>query len=506
MPLAAMLREIDGLRLKDRDDVTAKYKTELEQAKEKRRQAQLEEKIAKDEANKQSDQFATNEYLVNKALKAIKNDNPQPINPLQGSKFQAWELFCRSKPLTAALRNGKLKVFTFLLKPQDPKFAIDYVIADPEPVYEFALSLDDDCGIENWQGIHDVMMERILKDVSKLSADWELGWLFHAIECEPKLISSTLPNHQGLTVAMKLAKENCLPMLIAIYQQGIKIEFDQKDNFGKTMFDYSLENGHRELSLWLLDQTNLALSPIEQACIDKNLPEIKRLLAINNSLVNPAIRNNAPLLWAVMHGYKEIVDELISPPLVDVRANNNIAVITAVRYGNFDIAHKLVNQGADIADQNDLALNFARKLSRNTKESRIKRQEMFYFVLDKRRGTAAYLDTKKNNSEIKILHLWRKYKLRVEEKFARQTVCLEEQSAIKTNVEPELQMVKSSLRNEPARFLQAFYNNSTVENAKRLSSEQCRQAAINISNVDMAEVLVKVEPSLVNIFRARINM
>lgn len=366
-PVASMMREVEGLRLKDRDTVTNNYQQTLANAEAQRLKAKFEANRAREAVNQQANQFAFNEHLAHQALEGIDTDKILPIKKVQGSVMQTWGLFCKGEPLDRAILGGSLKVFEYLLNPKKPEFSIDYTFSDGErdPSYKLALALKSSDATKEELGIYHLMVERILKDLSKISATDELHWILHAMECDPELINQVIPDQHGLTAAMQLAKDNHLAALMKIEQdisidEDFSIAFDKKDEAGKTLLDHALQHGHKELSLWLLEKTALELSPIETASIEGNLTEVVRLLAINDGTVDPAIKWNAPLLWAVINNYSGIVARLIVSNRVDVTANDNIAVISAIRYGYLEIAKQLVDAGANIYAQHDLALEFAK--------------------------------------------------------------------------------------------------------------------------------------------------
>jgi hypothetical protein len=293
---------------------------------------------------------------------------------------------------------------------------IDYTVVSNDkvcPAYEDALTLRGTS--KDAQEVRNTMVERILKDLPKFSKDENLGWYLKAVSFEPKLINLPIPDQQGFTAAMQLAKDNHLSALLAIdndFDGDYDIAFEQEDNLGKTMLNYAIEQGHKELSLWLLEKTKLELSPIEKACIKGDLPEVERLLTITDGSVNPAIRENAPLLWAVMHGKNDVVTKLIASNRIDIKANNNIAIIIAVRYGYLEIVKQLAAAGADIYAQNDLALKAAKALSTETQESRKTKQEVLDFVCKTRFNTEKSTKESKARAANKIQYLWKNYQVK----------------------------------------------------------------------------------------------
>lgn len=468
-PVAAMMREVEGLRLKDRDTVTERYKEELLKAEETRKQAQAERDQNLAEVAAQEKQYSSNTDLVDNALEDLDNGIVLKIKAIKDSNNpQTWKLFCNSFPLHRSIKNGKLRPVQVLLNPKEkdpenPKFHIDYTVNNDEypPAYEIALALKRNITPEK-KGIREAMMERILKDLPKISAEGQLQWFLQAVIIQPELnlINSPIPEKHGCTAAMQLAKDNNMAALITIdadlsEYEDFNIDFNKSDGFGKTIFDYALQHGHKELSLWLLEKTKLELSSIEKACIKGDLPELERLLAISDGSVNPAIRENAPLLLAVMHGHNDIVARLIASRRIDIAANNNIALITAIRYGYVGIAKQLIDIGADIKAQNDLALKFAKSLTAETQESRTQKQIILDFVL-KAKLEAPRSEQEKTKAAIDIKYLWKNYKLLQAEQTARNGIGLKEQEFIKETINPALQELARQQAQEPERIAKLF--------------------------------------------------
>jgi hypothetical protein len=128
-PVAAMMREVEGLRLKDRGTVTDGYKDELSKAEEKRKQAQTERERNLSEAANQEAEYIGNANLVAEALEGIDAGIRQKIARVKNSSRQTWELFCKENPLNRAIQNvGKepamARVFFCLLNPKEPQFCI----------------------------------------------------------------------------------------------------------------------------------------------------------------------------------------------------------------------------------------------------------------------------------------------------------------------------------------------------------------------------------------------
>ena len=504
-PVIAMKREVAGLRLRDQKIVTENYKSELAAVEEKRKQAQSEAQRAKERANKQADEFERNEIFLQNALDEIKatatssnnKDSTLPIKRVQGSTIQTWEWFCKMKPLIFAIRKSKPEIFKYLLNATKPEFAIDYTCGNLS-AYELALSLSlQDQLTNNEKNILDVMRLRVLEDLCKKSPTGELHWFSQAaIYYDPQLINITNPTQKNFTPAMQLAVDNHLEELIVINQtisEGNKefgIAFDLQDDTGKTILDHALQHGHKELSLWLLEQSKLELSPIEKACIDNDLKKLDELLAINDDTVDPAIRGNAPLLLAVMHGHDHLVTRLIASKRVDIKAHNNIAVITAVRYGYINIAKQLVASGADITARNDLALNFAKNLlSTNDQSLKSKRLEILNFVYQSR---CLAKTSQQVRSAIKIQHSWGKHqlnKLTKAEQNCRNNINKEEATA-SIVINSELQKLKILFkRYEPTMFLNSFNANKAKENYAKLTREQKIQLAYSVNDPTNAELM-----------------
>ncbi len=514
-PVAAMRREVEGLRLQDREKVTESYKNELAKAEETRRQAQAERVQHLSEAINQENQYVCNTRLVENALKDINNGKVLAIKAIKDSNNpQTWELFCKSLPLHKAIKKGKLRVVQVLLNSKDPRFYIDYTFRSnsfDDPDYMLALSLRGNISTDE-QGIYDVMFQRILKDIPQFSKSGQLRWFLHAITIAPELINSPIPERHGFTPAMQLAKDNHTAALMTIdadlsEDSDYSIDFTKSDVFGKTIFNYAFEHGHKELSLWLLEKSKLTLSPIEKACINGNVTEVEKLLAIHNGSVNYGINENAPLLWAVMHNYNEIVAKLIASNKVNIKANDNIAVITAVRYGYLKIAKQLTDAGADISAQNYLALAFAKALSTETRELRDKKRDILDFIFNAKINAPKSI-TEKTTAAINIQYLWKNYKLVKKQQTSRQHIETE-QAIAQVNIAREGQRLKEHLEVDPTRILHKFLASRSMEDARRLSNEQRIQLAstINVSTIDseIFGVLCNVDNNTQNILCKRLG-
>jgi|GEM_PF-2782874 len=520
MTIAAMMREVEGLRLKDRDTVTESYKNELLESEKKRKLAQAERDRNLTEVANQENQYIANSDLVENALAELDQGKVLKIKVIKDSNNQqTWELFCKSFPLHRAIKKGKLRAVEVLLNPKEPKFYIDYTLSNDRysPAYEIALSLKRNVTTVQ-QGIRTAMVQRILKDVGKISECEQLQWFLQAVIIAPelKLINSPIPERQGFTPAMQLAKDNHLAALLTIDADlsedgNFNIEFNKPDDFGKTMFNYAFEQGHKELSLWLLEKTTLAISPIEKACINSNLTELEKLLAINDGSVNPSVRENAPLLWAIMHNHNEVVIKLIDSGRIDIKANNNIAIITAVRYGHLEIAKQLIDAGADIIAQNDLALKFAKALNTETQELRTKKQNILDFVYKTRFNAEKPTKERKARAANKIQHLWKNYQVKNNEakewaeliataNTAKQTIELEEQRQItaftpkvpltvlyikKLEAEFNRQMAAAPDRGVRTNILHNFNNKIGIG---RLSSETQRAHAYAVEDTNNYQI------------------
>jgi ankyrin repeat protein len=494
-PIAAMMREVDGLRLQDRDTVTASYKNQLSAVEEQRRLAQAELNRNLTEVANQEQQYIANSRLVENALADIDEGRVLSIKAIKDSNNkQTWELFCKALPLHIAILKDKLRVVKVLLNHTNPKFHIDYISDNDQfpPAYEIALSLKRHI-TQTQQEIRNVMVQRVLKDIAKSSETGQLRWFLNAVIIAPELINSPIPEQQGLTAAMQLAKDNHLAALITIdadfSEDGyFSIVFNKPDDFGKTMLDYALQQGHKELSLWLLEKTKLAISPIEKACINGDLTEVERLLAVNDNSVNPAIRENAPLLWAIMHNHNEVVTKLIASGQINIKANNNIAIITAVRYGHLEIAKQLIDAGADINAQNDLALKFAKAINTETKELRSKKQSILDFVYKAKFVTEKAINERKAKATNKIQYSWRNYRIRSAEAIERERVAAENlaRAAAALQVQRELEEFH---RTRPLTV-------ANIEEARRLSVEQQSYLVRNSQDNSSIILVCQVNPSV----------
>lgn len=124
-PVAAMMREVEGLRLKDRDTVTEGYKYELSKAEEKRKQAQVERDQHLAEVAGQEEKAIGNANLVAEALEGIDAGIRQKIAKVKNSSSrQTWELFCKENPLNRAMQNANYYFITKIMI----CFRVDYVI------------------------------------------------------------------------------------------------------------------------------------------------------------------------------------------------------------------------------------------------------------------------------------------------------------------------------------------------------------------------------------------
>lgn len=384
MPLSAMLREIENFRTKEKNLVIRDYENKLTLAAAQKRRANEEKEQHLAEVTNQENRYAFNTALVDSALRDIGDETTTSgirriVRTIKNSNKQTWELFCALNPLHIAILRKKWTVVSCLLE-----FGVDYKFgkSNISPAYALALPFrpkKDYILSPDEEKIYKLMFQRILKDVIQDSNNDNLEWLLNAIDMSPELINSPIPEQHGLTPAMQLAKDNHMGALMVIDKNLYDDEdeiilrenkfFTTTDDFGKTAFDYAFAEGHKELSLWLLEKTKPELTPIEKACKDGDLTEVERLLAINDGSVdgsvNVTIRNNAPLLWAVMQNHKDIVASLIASNQVDISANNNVALITAIRcaytdISYLDIAKQLIAAGADITAQNDLAIKYAK--------------------------------------------------------------------------------------------------------------------------------------------------
>lgn len=500
-PVLAMMREVAGLRLKDRDTVTDNYRQELASIEAKRRQAAAEraEHLAKVAEQKQ--QYASNTNLVNSALEDLDKGIVLKIKAIKDSNNQqTWDLFCKSFPLHRSIEHGKLRPVQVLLNPKEkdlnnPKFYIDYTVANESypAAYEMALSLNEDLSVEQ-NRIRAAMLERILKDLPKFSAEGQLQWVLHAVIIQPELnlINLTIPEQHGLTAAMQLAIDNHMAALITMdadlseYGEDFNIKFNKTDEYGRTIFDHALQHGHKELSLWLLAKTKLVLSPIEQACIEGNVAEVERLLAIADDSVDPEIRENTPLLWAIMHGHNDIVTKLLASNRVDVTANDNIAIITAIRYGHLNIAKQLLTAGSEITAQNDLALHFAKTLDTDRlightpSELRLKKQSILDFIYQTQAmlKEKQLLPTKQKIAATNIQYGWISYKIKGEESDARQTLI------------KQFNNDKQDIENLPTHntFVSAFDKIRKAKNGETVSISSIEEAREIIKQGGMVDV------------------
>jgi ankyrin repeat protein len=380
MPLSAMLREIENFRTKEKNLVIRDYENKLTLAAAQKRRANEEKEQHLAEVTNQENRYAFNTALVDSALRDIGDATTtsgirRTLRTIKNSTKQTWELFCALNPLHIAILRKKWTVVSCLLE-----FGVDYKFGKSNiaPAYTLALPFrpkKDHMLAPDEEKIYKLMFQRILKDVIQDSNNDNLEWLLNAIDMSPELINSPIPEQHGLTPAMQLAKDNHMGALMVIDKNLYDDEdetvlrentfFTTTDDFGKTAFDYAFAEGHKELSLWLLEKTKPELTPIEKACKDGDLTEVERLLAINDGSVNVTVRNNAPLLWAVMQNHKDIVASLIASNRVDISANDNVALITAIRCAYADISYlyiakQLIAAGADITAQNDLAIKYAK--------------------------------------------------------------------------------------------------------------------------------------------------
>ncbi len=419
-PVASMMREVEGLRLKTREQINEGYQTTLFESENQRIKAKAEKQKSLFEVANQEEIFTRNENLADIALNAIDSGNMRPIKLAKNRGNQTWNLFCQSGALARAIEKHNAVAVIFLLNNE-----VDYKL---NKEYEQALVFKS-CRLVTpaMQEIYNAFVKKILIDLPNASKNDQITWFLDAMMFEPKLLNNPIPEQHGFTPAMQLARDNHLAELTVIYtnSEGLfePIVYSQRDDSGKTIFDYAFIHGHKELSLWLVEKANLQLSPIEKACIHGNLVEIDRLLAIKDGSVDPATRGNAPLLWAVMHNQHEIVARLIASNRIDIKANDNIAIITAVRYGYLEIAKQLIDVGADITAQNDLALKFANlnlAIASNNELLNVETKannalNVFTFVY------RARCDAEKNSQQYKartvmnVQYLWKNYQIRTEE-------------------------------------------------------------------------------------------
>lgn len=92
---------------------------------------------------------------------------------------------------------------------------------------------------------------------------------------------------------------------------------------------------------------------ILSACSIGNISSLRLLISFG---ADPAIRNNQALLFTIYYGRRELMNELLKYPTVNIFANDNQAIITAAMRGYYDIFLQLLAMGADVSAQNNKVL------------------------------------------------------------------------------------------------------------------------------------------------------
>ncbi len=328
-PIAAIMREVAGLRLQDRTTVITHYQATLEAAEQKRKEAKIAFEKANQDIKTQETEYTLNENLVEAALEACVAGDLDPIRFAKRRGGQTWELFCQSYPIQIALKLRHTAIFGFLLENN-----LDYRSKSPHhlPVYEDVLTLAARRSLTQKElELVKLMSNQILKDMLVASETGELLWFLDAIYFSEKLIHLPIPGKAGMTPLMQLARDNHLEALIKI-DKDFKIEFSRQDELGRTVFDHAFECGHKELSLWLLQRAKPALLSLHRA---EDL-----------------------LIWALLKGEDEQVTHLLSTG-VDVKARDNAALISACRFGTIKQVRALGLAGVEFTARKLLALSIA---------------------------------------------------------------------------------------------------------------------------------------------------
>ena len=91
----------------------------------------------------------------------------------------------------------------------------------------------------------------------------------------------------------------------------------------------------------LIDFLEINLSEIfVNNCRNGNIEIIKFL--IEDSRVDPSVRDNLSIIWASINGHLEVVKLLLQDPRVDPSARNNESIIWASNYGHLEIVRLLL--------------------------------------------------------------------------------------------------------------------------------------------------------------------
>lgn len=360
-PIGAMKREAANLSARDKEVVNRGYLEELARIEKAALEAkQQKEKVAA-ELKKEVEAFDINCNLVTSALIACrKTGELELVQKVRDRGKQTWELFClHCLPLELAIRHEKPKVVEFLLDN-----GVNYTartLADITPC-EYAITYPLEKCSEPKKEIFRVMVSRILKDVPPKSENGELDWFHKALGYPEKaiannLLNSPIPESDGVTPPMVFAIHNRLNTLMFIDNNGYFIDFQRKDENGKTLFDHAFELGHKELIKWVCLKTKMALSPLEKFC-QQEKAEPKEIEPLLKLVFSEEQYNNA-LIWATLNGHDVIVEKLILTKKVDVQVRDNVALIIAVRFKYPKIVRLLMTAGANPIARDLLSIKFA---------------------------------------------------------------------------------------------------------------------------------------------------
>jgi len=360
-PIESMKREAAKLSTQDKELVNKNYLEELRRNEKIALDAKQKKEEALREVKKEAEAFNLNCNLVESAVTACqKSGQLEPVQKVFKRGKQTWELFCQHcLPLELSIKNEKPKIVAFLLDN-----GVDYTSQSSLDItpYEYVLTFSTDNRSIERQEIYLSMTNRILMDIISASASGRLDWFHKALEGPTQVEANTLlnapiPEKEGITPVMVFAIHNRLATLLFMDNNGFIIDFDKRDNLGKTIFDHAFECGHKELITWICNSSERVLSPLEKASATER-PDLKQFDELLKQPFTPEQYNNA-LIWATLNGHKSIVEKLISTNQVDVQARDNTALVIAVRFKYTEITKILIHAGANPTARLDLPIKVA---------------------------------------------------------------------------------------------------------------------------------------------------
>jgi len=354
----AIRAEGRALCLRDTKLAVDEYQRLLDEAHKKREAAIAEAHLAFKTNLEQGKLHACNNGMVRSALEACYSGDLGPIEELYDKgNSETWEFFCNSSPLMLAVDSEQPKVLEYLLK-----IGLDYTSKDDSgyPAYDHILRLRTSS--EAAKEMQQIMSARLLKDVSVASKTAALEWLLDAFAIKPTLINTPIPDLNGITPVMQLAIDGRLNALIWIDQnkyiknKKVQIDFNKKDGLGRTMFDFAVMWGHKELLEWVMSKAGTKLSELEEACKSGDVPKLDALLSALPA--DSDVELGHSLIFAVIYVFHSIVVNIVTS-LEKVVDEDAAVFMIATQQQDARMMQVLIDAGADITAQNGLALSIA---------------------------------------------------------------------------------------------------------------------------------------------------